>query len=496
MKLNKFLWDNYKETAQGKQAIELFTIGKSIELLRKYADGTKIDIEDSSLFIDELVIFTHQPILPFVLDVENAEKLFNEIVNDGFCIKYEDGNEAYYSPKEFDFLHLIPVLSTWLFYKYPDFFKPYFFTTRFHLLTEIADVFGIDLPEIPLKRYEQQRIKYYWQLCLTFMKFQEDNQISSPEFCAFLYDFAPKYIEQNQVSDEMELPKPTQVWLVGGNQKGGDFEFIDNYKTGQQSFWQGNVDTKKGDIIIMYCLSPRSYIHSIWRATQNGIADPFFHYYSNIYIGEGIKIAPITLKVLKEDTYFSTHPLVRKNLQGVNGYALNNADYKQIQRLIIQNGGNIDHIPQLYSPTFAMNETLKVERDVELILIEPFLKELGYNQNDWERQLPVRMGRGERNFPDYAFLTNKEKNYEIASMLIEAKYWIKNNKELEDTFKQVYSYGLRLSSKILVIADKYAIWVHERQKEHFDRTKYIKKYWKEFEQPDEFSKIKQLIGKR
>ena len=79
-------------------------------------------------------------------------------------------------------------------------------------------------------------------------------------------------------------------------------------------------------------------------------------------------------------------------------------------------------------------------------------------------------------------------------MLIEAKYWIKNNKELEETFKQVYSYGLRLSAKVIVIADKDAIWIYEKINESFDRTKYIKKFWKEIEQADEFASIKRIIG--
>ena len=319
--------------------------------------------------------------------------------------------------------------------------------------------------------------------------------MTSSEFCAFLYDFAPNFIEQNQTV-ETELPKPTQVWLAGGDKGGFDFEFLDNYKKGNNSFWQGNIDTKRGDIVIMYCLSPRSCIHSIWRATKDGIADPFFHYYSSIFISDGIKVTPISLNELKQDEYFSKHPLVRKNLQGVSGYPFNSEDYKRIQQLVIQNGGSINDLPQLYSPTFSLNQTLKDERDVELTLIEPFLKELGYTENHWKRQLPVRMGRGERNFPDYAFLTNNEKSYEVAEMLIEAKFWIKSNKELEETFKQVYSYGLRLSSKILIIADKDAIWIYERHNNSFDRSKYIKKFWKELERPDEFTDIKNLIGRK
>jgi hypothetical protein len=169
-------------------------------------------------------------------------------------------------------------------------------------------------------------------------------------------------------------------------------------------------------------------------------------------------------------------------------------DYERLLSLITKNGGNISNLPKLYSPTFQLNKTLKNERDVEIILIEPFLKELDYKKHDWVRQLPVRMGRGERNFPDYAFLSNKKDN-EDAFMLIEAKYWIKNNRELEDTFKQVRSYGLRLSSKILIIADKDAIWIYEKHNDSFDRTKYLKKYWKELENPDEFKRIQKIIRK-
>lgn len=496
MKLNKFLWNNYKETKQGKQTIELFTNGTTIELLSKYLDTFQLDETDTADFIDDLIELSVSPIIPTELDTEGAKLLFNEIIEKGFSLKYEDEEELEnFKPENQDFLYLIPIISTWLFYKFPDFFKPYFLSSKFQLLTQISDFFGINLPEVPLKRHKDQRIKYYWKLCEVFFQFQEENEISAYEFCAFLYDFAPKCIEQNQII-ETELPQPTQVWLVGGDQGGGDFAFLDNYVKFNTSFWQGNVDTKRGDIIIMYCLSPRSCIHSIWRATKDGIADPFFHYYSSIYISDGIKVAPITLKQLKEDEYFSKHPLVRRNLQGVSGYSFNSEDYKRVQELIKINGGSTENLPQLYSPKFTSNQILKVERDVEIILLEPFLKELGYSEQHWERQLSVRMGRGERNFPDYVYLINKEKNYETASMIIEAKFWIKNNKELEETFKQIYSYGLRLSAKILFIADKDAIWIYEKYNESFDRTKYIKKYWKELEQADEFTNIKKLIGRK
>ena len=494
MKLNKFLWENYKETENAKQIIELFTNGSSIDILNSFNTTWQKDNIDNACFIDDLCNCLVNPILPSEINTETAEMLFKELTTTGFTLKYNQEEELdVYSPQEIDFLGMIEIISTWLFFTFPNFFKPYFFKTNFHLLTQIADAFDIELPEVPLKRYKAERVQYYWKLCEVFIKIQEENQMTANEFCAFLYDFAPKYVTQLQ-SIEIELPKPTQVWLVGGDQGGKDFEFLDNLQEGNTSFWQGNVDTKRGDIIIMYCLAPRSCIHSIWRATKDGIADPFFHFYSSIEISDGVKVEPISINELKSDEYFSKHPLVRKNLQGVSGYSFTSKDYNRIQYLLEKKGAKTSSLPQLYSPSFKSNDNLENERDVEIHLIEPFLKELGYSDENWQRQLTVRMGRGERNFPDYAFLTKKEKNYEIASMLIEAKYWIKNNRELEETFKQVYSYGLRLSARVLVIADKDAIWIYEKLNESFDRTKYIKKFWKEIEQADEFANIKRIIG--
>ncbi len=489
MKLNKFIWDIYKKSEQGQKVIDQFTNGQLNEILEQY--GGELDVEYTADFIVDLIELSETPKLPKEINLEEAESLFERIIASGISIKYKDGGIENYDPKEFDLLEHIPVISTWLYSNYPEFFKPYFFKHRFHLMTQIADYFGINLPEVPLKRYKEERLRYYWRLCLAFISFQEENKLTGIEFCAFLYDFAPNYISEN-VQNISELPKPTQIWLVGGNKV--DFTFLDSDEIGKTSFWQGNEDTKRGDIIIMYCLSPRSFIHSIWRAITDGIADPFFHYFSSIYISECQKVEAVSLNDLKEDGYFSKNPLVRKNLQGVSGYPFSFEDYQHLQKLIFKNGGITKELPQLYSPIFSKNANINNERDVEVFLIEPLLFELGYTNEHWVRQLSVRMGRGERNFPDYAFLTNKEINYEEASMLIEAKYLIKNNKELEDTFKQVWSYGQRLTAKVLVIADKIAIWIYQRQGDSYDRSKYIKKYWGELEKPDDFKEIMRIIG--
>ncbi len=246
----------------------------------------------------------------------------------------------------------------------------------------------------------------------------------------------------------------------------------------------------------MYCLAPYSYIHSIWRATTDGIADPFYHWYGSVYIGEGQKVAQITLNELKSDSYFSQHPLVRKNLQGVNGYPLTSEAYLQLQRMIVNKGGEVAHLPKLYGYQLDKNKNLNNEEEVNIYLIEPLFIKLGYTPHDWVKERPVSMGRGESKYADYAFPVKVDKNSENVSMLVESKKHIKNKRDMDDAFRQVKSYGKRLLAKILVIADKDFIWIYERQEDYdFDSTQYIKKAWKELEDPSDFNSIKKLIGK-
>ena len=489
MALNNYVWNLYKESEEGKKAIELFTEGPIEEIISRYGGVLeKESVSDSTLCLSDYCI---KPVIPGEMNTYQAGEFFKNIVSSGFILKYNSGEIEKYTPINFDMLENISVISSWLYSLYSDFFIPYLLKNRFKLLTQVADFFGLKIPEVPLKKDKVDRIIYYWQLCLSFMDFQDENKLTPQEFCAFLYDFAPAYISDNTQTN-LEMPKPSQVWMVGGNKK--DFPFLDASKQDSEHWWQGNIDTKRGDIIVMYCLTPRSCIHSIWRATADGFADPFFHYYSNIYIGDGIKINPISFNELRDDEYFKTHPLIRKKLQGVNGYALTSDDYQRIQQLIIKNGGSTDNLPQLYSPSFSNNKNLTNERDVEVQLVEPLLLELGFVSDNWIRQLSVRMGRGERSYPDYTFLTKKDKGYEEALMIIEVKFWIKNNKELEEAFKQAWSYAQRLTARIIVLADKDCIWIYERVNSSFDRSRYTKKYWKEIERLNDFKVIKQLIG--
>src|SRR5690606_32433174 len=181
----------------------------------------------------------------------------------------------------------------------------------------------------------------------------------------------------NADNSETELPEPTNIWLTGGSK--GDYKsFLENPVVGAKSVWTCNENTKRGDIIVMYVLSPYSCIQSIWRADIDGVYTPFNYYNSRTKATEGIVVPHITLNELKADPYFSQLGITRKNFQGVNGVQFSAKDYKELQRLLTEKGFNVSALPQLSRPDLEIEGNLKNEKDVEEKLLIPLLEKLGY----------------------------------------------------------------------------------------------------------------------
>lgn len=486
MKLNQFIWDNYKESTAGNEAISFFEKGSFVDVMARYIDEKNKSLEFYGDIIHDFIDSECQSMQNL-----SCRKVFDYFISKGLTGKDEEGEFIIIDKGDFNlFLDIIEPFSFFLYDLFPDYFFPYFFQSQFQRLQKICDVFEIDLPVVPLRKQKKDRLYYYLNLCDAFQEFRQENNLTPFELCAFLYDFAPKFIE---IQHPQHLPAPSNIWLCGGAKS----DYTDLIEADKETtyFWQGNEDTRKGDIIIMYCLSPRSSIEFVCRATSNGIRDPFFHYYGSITLGQIKHIKPIHISELKTDKHLGKLPIIRKNLQGVNGTQINNKDYHRILELLEEKRQDISSLPKMERINFEFNTSCRNEKNVEEKIVEPFLRQLGFNTEDWVRQLSVRMGRGERNYPDYVFLPITEKGYEKGRMILETKFNIKNNKEWEDTFQQAHSYALRLEASKIIICDKDYFWIYIKENGSFDRTKYLNFHWEEIKDIDIFNKIRQLIGK-
>ena len=200
------------------------------------------------------------------------------------------------------------------------------------------------------------------------------------------------------------------------------------------------------------------------------------------------------MKELQADEYFSKHPLIRKKFQGVNGWPMSSEDYSELLRMIEAKGFDTGTLLKLYAPTLPKNVNIVIERDVEQQLLEPLLNSMGWYENkDFIRQLPIHAGRGHRIFPDYALHYDNKPDEEKAKVLIEAKLHMKNNQDIEAAFLQARSYAQLLESSVIVLCDKVGLIVYEK-KDSFDRDRYKKYHWIEFENPDVFNELKNKLN--
>jgi hypothetical protein len=262
------------------------------------------------------------------------------------------------------------------------------------------------------------------------------------------------------------------------------------------SYWQGSLETRRGDIVLIWCASPRSYLHSVWRALNNGFIDPYFYYYTMIRIGYPVKIPPLPFSEFSKHPLLGTKPSVRAHFQGRSGTAISLEEYTAICDLLRQKN---TEVPQLPSPPEVREfpvVDIKNERGVEHKLLEPLLLNLGYSENDWVRQLSVRMGRGERNYPDYVLGCDPRPGEESGIVVIECKFDIDSKKELKETFIQAKSYALRLQASILALAARRGLWVFTQRSEGFSVEHFIFKTWSELSHPDALHAVSLIIGKR
>jgi len=497
MRFNKYIWDLYKNSPQGQGCIKKWTSCVDFPD-SEYSIACKTHVIDElrknklDQYIQNANVNWFRLLKDYFVKKEfnkkDARNIYSKWINDGIFVNgFKVLDKEAYKHWTVD----ISMFSRVLYSCFPEYFFPYTFHCEFNKLIKICNEFNIPIPKEPKKNDWVGRATYYIDLCEVLLEFREMNCFTPQELCAFLYDFAPEIIDELKDS---EMPQPSKVWFVGGSKF--DFNFLDNATAESKNFWQGNVDARRGDIIVMYCVTPRSYIHSIWRVESDGFIDPFFYYYSVIWIANPNMLSTkINLQDLKNNSIWSSCPLIRKNLQGVNGYPIKYIEYSELLSMLAVRGEDVSKLPTIQPTNKFETDDLINERDVEIKLIEPFLISIKYAPTDWIRQMPVKMGRGERNFPDYCFYANPQRGNETAKMILESKFQISTQKELQEAYYQAKSYAMRLQSEKFIVAAREGIWIYQPTKGVYDSNRYIHYNWMEIENPDILHKLQQLIGK-
>ena len=381
------------------------------------------------------------------------------------------------------------IFSISLYKAFPEYFIPYLFDRKgFYTFLKVCENFDIALPPFPPKNNWVKRIWYYFDLCVSLNEFRKYVKLSPSEFVAFIYDFGPKSLLD---VNKAELPSPTKAWFIGAGE--WDYDFLDGADDKSRETWgAGNDRIKAGDIIVMYCTLPRKSIHSIWRATSDSFINPFAYYFHVVDVGFPIKTNPIGFQTLLSNPVFKENSTVKARMQGLNGKPLNQTEYQELLHLINEAGIDITGFPQLPAYNHS-NENIQDERDVEIELVEPLLTRLGFKEKDWMRQMPIRMGRGIRFYPDYSINYNAKRGEETAQIIMEAKYEILSDRQLEEAYLQAKSYAIRLQCKLFIVVDKNCLYLFEPQKNIYELNSRNQYTWKNLDNPDIFHILKEKM---
>lgn len=502
--ISKSQWDRYKQT-DGKDVIEWFERMLNLDItpeellvrLKQINPSLfkNITSKEEQYIIDiiDIVEFCNHKIEDAIEATEDEElgQLYGELIRRVATMRSVEDIPLDEIP-EGDFkgvLGIIMPMSVSLSFSFNTFFIPYFWTMQFFYLEKIAQKYEISLPDIPARSKYFERCAYYLDYCDTFEAFARENELTRAELCAFLYDYELDLIreELEYGSKEDILPDALQAWILVGSMSEGE-------KVMESGFWQANVETRKGDIFVFYEKAPVKSINAIWRASTDGTKDPIFVHYSSANICNRINIPAISLDELRSDDYFKNHPLVRKNFQGGSGWPLNSEDYTNLKRMLSDKGYDVSNLPSLRAHETPKNLVIENENDVHVQLVLPLLKEMGWTKEngDIAEQVNHHVGRGETQKlgrTDISLHPYGEDG-KNATVVIEEKFWMKDEKEIEAAYEQGESYAKLSNSRVLVTCDKQQIRVYPREKNgHYAKSGVVVFYWDEVSNPDKFKEL-------
>ena len=523
-KFSQYIWNLYKNSAEGKEAIELFRCALSsdftgkqmLSLAKKYDERyfTNSGVEESELdhqYYEDIREFianglSDERIKEISSSEENKSAFFKNFIKTEINAPAEMSFEDIPQGQCKGELYCL-TMATWAMYSImPEAFIPNLFALQYNYLTRFANQYEIDLPSSPHRSAYKDRCMFYLKLNKVLLEYVHMNGITVPEeICAFWFGLALPLAKEAIEEDRANLPEaPWNAWLLVGNY--GEAE-----KKAQEIFWQANPLTERGDVMVFYEKSPVKKVNSIWIAQDDGVADPFFHYLGYTYIGNKIDIPDyqaLTYQEFKDSEYFekrdSKGNYVNKKFQDCSGWRISYDDYVEIKRMLKVKGFDTSILPSLYESKNYSSEGIHNENDVYDKLVTPLLEDMGWVKGkDFKQEVEFAAGHTTTHHesnkrPDYCLHLSHKGKKVYAKVVIEAKFFIRGNRELEENFDQLLSYASWGEAKVIVLCDKNNIDVYEPDRNgqfdmHHHHTRY---HWRELKtNKEKFDELRRLFAK-
>lgn len=285
---------------------------------------------------------------------------------------------------------------------------------------------------------------------------------------AAVYDLGPRLLPPPPSYPVRETPR---VWVVATNDSDGEFAIIDAHGEENVGAWAINKNAKRGDLALMYCVSPRSSLVSVYRVLEDSHFDPFGGWNGfRAEIGEKIAIPWISIGEMKRDSVFREWKLVKGNFQGLLHYEVPQEVWIQlVDRTRDADSVAGARLSALGKAAHGVRE-LRVsgetwsEKEVEDKIVLPLLERCGWKAETTigrQVEMLIKVGSGKPQKVRADFVGYRKTLSSDACLVVEVKRRISSTKDLEFAALQAESYAGRLRCSKFAVASPEGIWVYK-----------------------------------
>jgi hypothetical protein len=128
--------------------------------------------------------------------------------------------------------------------------------------------------------------------------FRAERNLEPWQMWALVYDLGPRLLAPPKPYPKDHSPR---IWITAAGPD--DFDRTDQHTGNDRDTWSINLKAKRGDIVLMYCLAPRSSLRAVYRCDCDAYRDPTLNLWTGVWteITDKLEIPRLTLKEMKLD---------------------------------------------------------------------------------------------------------------------------------------------------------------------------------------------------
>jgi hypothetical protein len=297
--------------------------------------------------------------------------------------------------------------------------------------------------------------------------FAETNKLEPWQMWALVYDLGPRLIG---TPPSYAVESPSKVWVTAAGPD--NFEEVDNHGSSDEDTWSTNRKVRRGDVLLMYCLRPRSSIVALYRCAVDAYRDPLHPAWSGVFteITDKLSIPPISLREMQNDPVLKNWSLVKTHFTGVLHHSVPDEIWIRLKELIATKDPEKGRMIQEYASAVDGLRSIRgivdqrSEKEFEDELVLPLLERLGWAVGlDLQRQfeMPIKVGSGKPILARADFVGFASALSGIAVMVVETKRRIVSEGELTLAVQQCESYAGKLRCTRFAVAAPQGVWVYQ-----------------------------------